>query len=292
MRISDILKSKKLTLSFEVFPPKKDFALEPVLNTVGELAALKPDWMSVTYGAGGGTRERTAEIAASINKTGVAALAHFTCVGKGADYSRADIEAQIAALKEKGIENILALRGDLGPELHTISGFEHASDLVPLLRAAGFCVGGACYPEGHPEAPNRDTDLDNLKRKVDAGAEFLTTQMFFDNDMLYSFLYRAASRGIHVPVIAGIMPITNASQVEKMIRLSNAYIPRKLLAITDRFEHNKEAMFQAGIIYAVDQIIDLVSNGISGIHIYTMNKAATAQAIVGQLDKVIGAANQ
>ena len=192
---------------------------------------------------------------------------------------------------------MLALRGDLpkdafeGENLFP-SGFFHASDLVPLLKQNGFCVGGACYPEGHPESSNRDTDIENLKHKVEAGVDFLTTQMIFDNDMLYSFLYRLQSAGIHVPVLAGIMPITNANQVSKMVDLSNAYIPRKLLSFCDRFRNDSEAMKQAGIAYATDQIIDLISNGIRGIHIYTMNKPEIAESIVKNIDSIIKAVNK
>jgi methylenetetrahydrofolate reductase (NADPH) len=292
MRISNILTSKKLTLSFEVFPPKplpeKAAAnLQPVLRTVSDLAVLRPDFISVTYGAGGGTRVFTSDIARAIEAGGVPALAHLTCVGA----SVRDIDESIASLKTQKIENVLALRGDLPEGASTIDGFTHASDLIPRLKAAGFCVGGACYPEGHPESPNREIDLLNVKKKVDAGVDFLTTQMFFDNDMLYSFLYRLQACGVHVPVLAGIMPITNAAQVKRMVSLSNAYIPRKLLAIVDRFRDKPDALYQAGISYAIDQIIDLISNGLRGIHIYTMNKARIATAIVSALDKVIEAAN-
>jgi methylenetetrahydrofolate reductase (NADPH) len=290
MRISDILAAKGLALSFEVFPPKAHdaAALEPVFATVNELAAFKPDFISVTYGAGGGTRFHTADIAAAVEQQGVPALAHLTCVGSGKD----DIDAGIRALKDRGIQNVLALRGDLPEGATTIAGFAHASDLVPVLKDAGFCVGAACYPEGHPESKNRETDLDNLKIKVDAGVDFLTTQMFFDNDMFYNFLYRMGSKGIRVPVLAGIMPITNAAQIKRMAALSNAYMPRKLLAVIDRFGDSPEALYQAGIAYAVDQIIGLVSNGIKGIHIYTMNKSHIAASLVAALDRIIAAADQ
>jgi methylenetetrahydrofolate reductase (NADPH) len=290
MRISDILNAKKLTVSFEVFPPKvppvgAEPSLVPVAKTVRELSAFKPDFISVTYGAGGSTRGYTAEIATEVEKCGVPALAHLTCVGS----SRDEIDAGIAALKSRGIQNVLALRGDIPDQMTTIAGFAHASDLVPLLKEAGFCVGAACYPEGHPESKNRDADLDNLKFKTDAGVDFLTTQMFFDNDMFYNFLYRLRSKGIEAPVLAGIMPITNTAQIKRTVALSNAYIPRKLLAIFDRFSENPEALYQAGIAYAIDQIIDLISNGVKGIHIYTMNKSAIAGAIIAAVDKIIAA---
>ena len=292
MKIVDILNSKKVTLSFEVFPPKKQDALESIKNTAVELTQLKPDFISVTFGAGGSTQGYTADIAQAIESQGTTALAHLTCVRSSAEA----LNHIITNLKAKGISNVLALRGDFpkdsveGENIFP-SGFSHASDLVPLLKKEGFCVGGACYPEGHPESANRDADIENLKHKVEAGVDFLTTQLFFDNDMLYSFLYRLQSAGIHVPVLAGIMPITNAAQISRMVDLSNAYIPRKLMAICDRFRNSPEAMKQAGIAYATDQIIDLISNGVRGIHIYTMNKPEIARAIISNVNEIISATN-
>lgn len=293
MKISDILNSKKVTVSFEVFPPKKQDAFDSVKNTAIQLSRLNPDFMSITYGAGGSTRSNTSDIASVIESCGTTALAHLTCIR----LTKEELKNISADLKAKGIHNILALRGDLpkdavdGENLFP-SGLYHASDLVPLLKEEGFCVGGACYPEGHPESANRDSDIENLKFKVESGADFLTTQMFFDNDMLYSFLYRLQSAGIHVPVLAGIMPITSSSQVSRMIDLSNAYVPRKLLAICDRFRNDNDAMMQAGIAYATDQIIDLISNGIRGIHIYTMNKPQIAEAIMKNIDSIVRAVNK
>lgn len=292
MKIVDILNSKKVTLSLEVFPPKKQEALESIKKTAVELTALNPDFISITFGAGGTTQSYTAEIAESIEQNGTTALPHLTCVRS----TKEALSHIISNLKAKNISNVLALRGDFpkdaveGENIFP-SGFSHASDLVPLLKSEGFCVGGACYPEGHPESASRDSDIENLKYKVDAGVDFLTTQMFFDNDMLYSFLYRLQSAGIHVPVLAGIMPITNSNQVSRMVDLSNAYIPRKLLSICDRFRHSNEAMMQAGIAYATDQIIDLISNGVRGIHIYTMNKPEIARAIVNNVSEIIKATN-
>jgi len=292
MSIADILNSKKVSLSFEVFPPKKKEALESIKETALSLTKLNPDFISVTFGAGGTTQGYTAEIAEAIENNGTTSLAHLTCVRSTLE----DLEATIADLKKRNIKNVLALRGDLpkdAAEGENVfpSGYTHASDLVTLLKKEGLCVGGACYPEGHPESSSRETDIDLLKYKVDAGVDFLTTQMFFDNDMLYSFLYRLQSAGIHVPVLAGIMPITNANQVSRMVDLSNAYIPRKLLAICDRFRDSPQAMMQAGIAYATDQIIDLISNGVRGIHIYTMNKPEIAGAIIKNVDEIIRATN-
>ncbi len=292
MSIADILNGKKVSLSFEVFPPKKKEALESIKETAVSLTKLNPDFISVTFGAGGTTQGYTAEIAEAIENNGTTSLAHLTCVRSAVE----DLEATIADLKKRNIKNVLALRGDLpkdAAEGENVfpSGYTHASDLVTLLKKEGLCVGGACYPEGHPESASREADIDSLKYKVDAGVDFLTTQMFFDNDMLYSFLYRLQSAGIHVPVLAGIMPITNANQVSRMVDLSNAYIPRKLLAICDRFRDSPQAMMQAGIAYATDQIIDLISNGVRGIHIYTMNKPEIAGAIIKNVDEIIKATN-
>lgn len=292
MSIADILKNKKVSLSFEVFPPKKKEALESIKNTALSLTDMKPDFISVTFGAGGTTQSYTAEIAEAIENNGTTSLAHLTCVRSTTEALKNTIED----LKKRNIKNVLALRGDFPKDAVTgenifPSGYTHASDLVKLLKQEGLCVGGACYPEGHPESASREADIDSLKYKVDAGVDFLTTQMFFDNDMLYSFLYRLQSAGIHVPVLAGIMPITNANQVSRMIDLSNAYVPRKLLAICDRFRDSPEAMMQAGIAYATDQIIDLISNGVRGIHIYTMNKPEIAGAIIKNVDQIIKSIN-
>jgi methylenetetrahydrofolate reductase (NADPH) len=291
MTIKKILETKKTLFSLEVFPPKQQSNFDGVISTAQELCKLHPDFMSITYGAGGTSRENTVEIASKILSFGTPAIAHLTCIGNSLD----EVKSVIARLKENKIENVFALRGDIPQGFEgksvTVENLNHASDLTKLLKAEGFCVGGACYPEGHPESANRQADIDNLKYKVDAGVDFLTTQMFFDNNMLYSYLYQLQSRGIHVPVFAGIMPITNSNQVSRMVKLSSAYIPAKLLSICDKFESNPEAMRQAGIAYATDQIIDLISNGIRGIHIYTMNKSSVAQEIFSNVNKILEATN-
>ena len=289
MTISKILEQKKTLLSFEVFPPKQQANFENTVSAAKELCNLNPDFISVTYGAGGTTRENTVEIASKILSFGIPALAHLTCVGNTID----EAKNIISQMKKNGIENVLALRGDIpqGISNPLSKELEHANVLAKILKDEGFCVGGACYPEGHPESHNRQEDIDNLKYKIDAGVDFLTTQMFFDNNMLYSYLYQIQSKGIRVPVFAGIMPITNSNQVSKMVKLSSAYIPAKLLSICDRFSESPEAMRQAGIAYATDQIIDLISNGVRGIHIYTMNKPSVAQEIYRNVDKIISAIN-
>ena len=302
MKIEEILRNKKLSVSFEIFPPKKQSSYDSVINAAMQLCSLKPDFMSITYGAGGSTKRNTAEIAAKLQKEGgITALAHLTCVGA----SKESLQSTMKELHENGIENVLALRGDIPqPDENgnmpadfvtdwKETGYAHASGLVEAAKMNGsFCIGGACYPEGHPESHNSEEDIDNLKYKVEAGCSFLTTQMFFDNDMLYSFLYRLQSRGIHVPVLAGIMPITQPSQINRMIKLSNAYIPRKLLMIADRFSEDPAALKQAGIAYATEQIIDLISNGVRGIHIYTMNKPDVAGSIMSNISSIVEAVNR
>ncbi|MBR4860947.1 MAG: methylenetetrahydrofolate reductase [Firmicutes bacterium] len=292
MKIKDILAREKVTLSYEVFPPKKDMPFEPVLSAVDKLCLDKPDFMSVTYGAGGGTGHNTVKIASHVqNELGVTALAHLTCVSS----TRDQVSAAIEEIKAAGIENILALRGDIPQGVAAGSYpvgqyFNYANELIEEIKKHGdFCIGAACYPEGHVESANKAEDIANLKRKVDAGVDFLTTQMFFDNNILYNYLYRIREQGITVPVVAGIMPITNPRQVERAVELSGTYVPQRFKAIVDKFGDNPAAMKQAGIAYATDQIIDLVANGVKAIHIYTMNKPDVAQAIRNNLSYIIGA---
>ena len=292
MKISELLKQDGYRLSFEVFPPKRDSGLESVRHATEEIAKLRPSFVSVTYGAGGGTSEFTLDIAKNIKeKTSVPVLAHITCVSS----NRAKVAAYIERLKHAGIENVMALRGDLTPEMEgqDRSGWDYryAYQLVEELKAAGdFCIGGACYPEVHPESASRVEDVRHLKQKVEAGCDFLTSQMFFDNDLFYSFLYRVRDIGIDVPVIPGIMPITNANQVEKALKLSGSHMPIRFLSLVDRFGSNAAAMEQAGIIYASEQIIDLYANGIRNVHVYTMNKPAVAEGILRSVSAILGQA--
>lgn len=286
MKISEILQTRKLTVSFEIFPPKQDSGLDSVMNCADALARYQPDFMSVTYGAGGGTSANTVKIAAHMRASGVTPIAHLTSYSS----TRSDVHAVIDELKNQKIENVLALRGDrpADPGFVPPGEYVHASDLVRDILAHGdFCVGGACYPEGHPESGNKEKDLDNLKLKVDSGCSFLTTQMFFDNNMLYSFLYRAQAKGIQVPVLAGIMPVTNGAQLKKIHTLSNAYLPPKFLTLVDRFGDDNDAMKQAGIAYATEQIIDLITNGVRGIHIYAMNKPDVVAKIIENISDII-----
>lgn len=287
MKVSEIIKSNKVTLSFEVFPPKTDANYESVEQAAFGVAALKPGFMSVTYGAGGGTRHNTVKIASGIqSKYGVDTVAHLTCVGA----TREDIHNALDEMKRAGISNVLALRGDRPKDFtgETFKEFHYASQLVEEIKSYGdFCVGGACYPEGHVDALNKKEDIDNLKKKVDAGCEFLTTQMFFDNNIFYNFLYRVKDKGITVPVIPGIMPITRASQVKTACSLSGSNMPERFRNLVDHFGDNPAAMQQAGIAYATDQIIDLIANGITHIHVYSMNKPEVAAGIQRNLSEII-----
>ncbi|MBQ7572666.1 MAG: methylenetetrahydrofolate reductase [Clostridia bacterium] len=284
MYISEIFKEKPNTLSFEVFPPKKSDDLEKIMSTVTELAHNPVDYMSVTYGAGGTTASYTTDIADHMQNTlGITALSHLTCVNASKD----SVNKVLLSLREKGIENILALRGDLpsGVNLENLE-FSHASDLATEIKKfGGFCVGGACYPECHPDAASLDADIENLKIKIDSGVDFLVTQMFFDNDRFYDFRDRAAKKGINVPIDAGIMPLTNINQIKKMCILSGgASMPQKFTRMIAKYADNPLALKQAGIAYAVDQIIDLLSNDTAGVHIYTMNKPDIAQKITNVIN--------
>ena len=286
MKISELLKSKEITISCELFPPKKGSELQKAHDLVREIAQLCPTFISVTYGATGGISEHTVNLANEAqNVNGITALAHLTC----ASSDRKKIQEVLGELKQNKIENILALRGDI-PENADIplpNQYRHASELIAEIRAFGdFCIGGACYPEGHPEAESVEADIDNLKRKVEAGCEFLTTQMFFDNNILYSFLYKALKKGIHVPVIAGIMPVTNVSQMKRIGALSGSVLPQRFRMMVERFADNSAALKQAGIAYATEQIIDLIANGVGHIHIYTMNKPDVAGAIMHNLSEI------
>ncbi len=285
MKISELFKQNKPTLSFEVFPPKNDTAYESVKDSVERIAVLKPSFMSVTYGAGGGTSQYTVDMANAVLKHGVTPLAHLTCVSS----TKETIHTQLKKLQDNGIENILALRGDIpkGFDREKCE-YRYASDLVADIKSFGdFCIGGACYPEGHTESACSKEDILNLKRKVDTGCEFLTTQMFFDNNILYNFMYKIREAGITVPIVAGIMPVTNGKQINRICALSGTYLPQRFKSIVDKFGDKPEAMMQAGIAYATDQIIDLLANGISAVHVYSMNKPEVAAKIQENISKII-----
>ena len=287
MKISEVLKQDKPTLSFEVFPPKKDTDFAQVEAAATQIAALNPSYMSVTYGAGGSTKGLTIRLAEEIQKKyDVATIAHLTCVCAGKD----SIRQALSDMKAAGIENILALRGDIPRDYEgeVFTDFAHASELAELIKACGdFCVGGACYPEVHPDSADRNADIEGLKRKVEAGCEYLTTQMFFDNNIFFNFMYRIREAGITVPVIPGIMPITKRAKVKNAVKLSGCNVPERFKNIVDRFGDTESAMSQAGVAYATDQIIDLIANGVNHIHIYSMNKPEIAKAIQDNLSEII-----
>ena len=290
MKLKELLGREGFSLSFEVFPPKTDTAFDNVKHATEEIAKLRPSFMSVTYGAGGGTSRYTLDIAKNIKANyGVPTLAHLTCVSS----TKETVHAKIEDMKAAGIENVMALRGDLTPELEGSDrsgwAYKHAVDLIRELKEYGsdFCIGGACYPEIHPESKDQKEDIKYLREKVDAGCDFLTTQMFFDNNLLYNFLYKIREAGITVPIIPGVMPITNGNQVERAIKLSGSFMPQRFRTIVDRFGSSPDAMKQAGIAYATDQIIDLFANGITNVHVYSMNKPDVAAAIQRNLSDIL-----
>lgn len=282
MKIVDLLKSEKICISCELFPPKQGTELQNALEIVNKIADVHPAYMSVTYGAGGSTVGHTAAVARAVQANGIPALAHLTCVQSDADR----IMSVLQELQRGGIENILALRGDL-PQGSEVGEFSHASDLAAFIKRQGdFCVGGAAYPEGHPEAGALDKDIENTKYKIDAGVDFLVTQMIFDNNVLYNYMFRLLSAGINVPVVPGIMPVTNAKQIARICQLSDTKLPPQFRAIVEKFADKPEALKQAGIAYATGQIIDLLANGFTNVHIYTMNKPEIIGGIMYNLSEI------
>ena len=290
MKIRQLLQQNTLSVSFEVFPPKTESGFDSVRTATEEIAALRPAFMSVTYGAGGGTSRYTLDIAKNIKaQYGVPTLAHLTCVSS----TKQTVQERIADIRGAGIENVMALRGDIPAdrqgEDRSQWDYRYAIDLIHELKAAGdFCIGGACYPEVHPESHTQAEDIRYLKEKVDAGCDFLTTQMFFDNNLLYNFLYKIRQAGITVPVVPGIMPITNGNQVARAIQLSGSFMPQRFKSLVDKFGDDPAAMKQAGIAYATDQIIDLYANGINHVHVYSMNKPDVAAKILDNLSDILG----
>lgn len=285
MKVIDIIKGEKPSLSFEIFPPKTSDKFEKVKAAADEIADLKPSFMSITYGAGGGTSQYTASIAAEVAAQGVTPLAHLSCISS----TKEMVKEQLNLLKEKGIENILALRGDIVADTDiSLCDYHYASELAAEIKDfGGFCIGGACYPENHPESKNSREDIEHLRLKCEAGCEFLTTQMFFDNNVLYNFMYRALKGGVDVPIVAGIMPVTSAAQIKRICSISEAALPQRFLRIVDRYGDDPAAMKQAGIAFATEQIIDLYANGINAVHVYSMNHPDVARAIKNNLSEII-----
>lgn len=286
MKVRELFKEKTV-FSFEVFPPKKTSTVDVIYQTLDELSGLKPDFISVTFGAGGsGNSFFALDIASRIKESGLIPVLHLPCI----NFTRAEIDATLAEAQARGIENILALRGDINPDIPPVKDFEHASDLITYLRGKGnFDIAGACYPECHPDAETLDEDIDNLKIKVEAGADHLITQLFFDNDSFYDFRDKAAAKGINVPIEAGIMPVVNKNQIERMVTTCGASLPRKFVKIMQRYEHQPEALRDAGIAYAINQIVDLAASGVDGIHLYTMNNAYVARKISEAVSGIIEA---
>ena len=290
MKLTELFAKDQINLSFEVFPNKKPENLESVKAKTAKIAELKPAFMSVTYGAGGGTSQFTLEIAKNIqDNCGVPVLAHLT----GVSSTKEIVAQRIEELKAAGMQNIMALRGDLTPEMEgqdrTNWAYKYAIDLIRELKEKGdFCIGSGCYPEVHPEAENMLEDIRHIKEKVDAGCDFLTSQLFFDNGIFYDYLYKVREAGITVPVIPGIMPVTNAKQMERSIQMSGSFIPRHFKALLERFGNNDAAMKQAGIAYATEQIIDLYANGVKNVHVYTMNNPDVAEKIMNNVKDLLG----
>ena len=286
MKIRDILAEGRPSVSFEIFPPRKDAPFAPVKEAVARLARQKPAFMSVTYGASGNAQANTVEVASFVQACGVPALAHLTCLTA----TRDRIADEVKALRAAHIENILCLRGDLPKDATEPppGNFRHAVDLVRALTPSGFCLGGACYPERHPECDHMEDDIARLREKVDAGLDFVTTQMFFDNNIFYRYLAKLRGRGVTVPVIAGIMPVANGKQIARICRLSGTYLPSRFKAIVDRFGDHPDAMLDAGVAYATEQIIDLFANGVNAVHVYTMNRPEVAERIMANLRGIVG----
>ena len=286
MKVRELFKEKTV-FSFEVFPPKKTSTVDVIYQTLDELSGLKPDFISVTFGAGGsGNSFFALDIASRIKESGLIPVLHLPCI----NFTRAEIDSTLAEAQARGIENILALRGDINPDIPPVKDFEHASDLITYLRGKGdFDIAGACYPECHPDAETLDEDIDNLKIKVEAGADHLITQLFFDNDSFYDFRDKAAAKGINVPIEAGIMPVVNKNQIPRMVTTCGASLPRKFVKIMQRYEHQPEALRDAGIAYAINQIVDLAASGVDGIHLYTMNNAYVARKISEAVSGIIEA---
>lgn len=286
MKISELYEKKKRSLSFEIFPPKKDSELKNIDATLEVLCELKPDFISVTFGAGGSSNcNRTIELARKIKyEYQVEPVVHLTCLS----YDREEIDSFIEVLNREGIQNVLALRGDKNPNLPEKDDFRHASDLISYLKQKGdFCLAGACYPECHPESENRVSEMKYLKKKVDAGAQVLLSQLFFDNEKFFHFADDCRIAGIDVPVIPGIMPVINAAQIRRMVTMCGASFPERFQKIIHKYENNKEALFDAGMSYALSQIIDLLVNDIDGIHLYTMNHPGVARKICEGIRNII-----
>ena len=288
MKVIDVINSDNPTISMEVFPPKQKDKYESIEKATEEIASYKPGFMSVTYGAGGGTSEFTVSIASNLEKKyDIPILAHLTCISS----TKEGVRKQLELMKEKGITNVLALRGDIPEDTPRDTKWEYsyAKELIREIKEfdSDMCIGGACYPEVHPDSENQIEDIKHLKEKVDAGCEFLTTQMFFDNTIFYNFLYKVREAGIYFPIVPGIMPITNINQLKRTLKLSGTVLPQRFRFLLDKFGSDEKAMKQAGLIYASEQIIDLYANGIKNVHVYSMNKPEVAKTLMTNFSEII-----
>lgn len=285
MKIRELF-DKKTIFSLEVFPPKKTSSVDVIYKTLEELGDIHPDFISVTFGAGGSGNSRYAlDIASKIRENGIIPMLHLPCI----NFTKEEIDSALDEAKSRGIENILALRGDINPDITPIKQFSHASDLIPYIKTRGdFDVAGACYPEGHPDSETLDEDIENLRKKVDSGADHLITQLFFDNEYFYNFRDKAVKAGINVPIEAGIMPVVNKNQIERMVTTCGASLPHKFVKIMQKYGQNPEAMRDAGIAYAINQIVDLAASDVDGIHLYSMNNAYVARKISESVSGVLG----
>lgn len=290
MFISELFKNKKVVFSFEIFPPKSTSSIKTIYNTLSELNNLNPDYISVTYGAGGSVaNNKTLELSAYIKNTlNIEPLAHLTCINS----KKEEIDNLLLELRKNNVENILALRGDVPDDNLKIGEYNYAYELVEHINNKNkFCIGAACYPEGHIQSQNLEEDIDNLKFKVDCGVDFLVSQLFFDNSLFYNFLDKSIKKGIKIPIQAGIMPVTNKKQIQRIVSLCGAKLPDKFIKIMDRYENHPEALRDAGIAYALEQIVDLVSSGVSGIHLYTMNNPYVAKKITEGVKTILNSLN-
>lgn len=285
MKIRELF-DKKIIFSLEVFPPKKTSSVDVIYKTLEELGDIHPDFISVTFGAGGSGNSRYAlDIASKISENGIIPMLHLPCI----NFTKEEIDSALDEAKSRGIENILALRGDINPDITPVKQFSHASDLIPYIKTRGeFDVAGACYPEGHPDSETLDEDIENLRKKVDSGADHLITQLFFDNEYFYNFRDKAVKAGINVPIEAGIMPVVNKNQIERMVTTCGASLPHKFVKIMQKYGQNPEAMRDAGIAYAINQIVDLAASDVDGIHLYSMNNAYVARKISEAVSGVLG----
>lgn len=293
MKIKDKFAVKRPLVSFEIFPPKVNYPVETIYDAIDELYGLNPDFMSVTYGAGGSTKDKTVEISSYIqNKYNLSSIAHVTCISS----SKNEIKNILSSLEENNIQNVLALRGDYPSDASSYKipddGFKSSLELIEYFKKkSDLCVGAACYPEKHPDAKDLKSDIDFLKRKTEAGADFLVTQMFFDNELFYDFYDKTQQKNINVPIITGILPLLNKKQIKTIVGLTGNSVPKKLRRILEKYENNPEALHEAGMSFAISQIVDLLSWGVDGVHIYTMNKPSTARKILESITAIRGVLN-